>query len=340
VFFYQNANPRHEQINDMRKSFQATNISGNLLGQESSPIPPNGFGQNGLNNLIPDGLSHMIRPDANVDPLSLQSGLQNGVKNQQDAIPFAVSALQNKGIQTGNLSNLPNEIAIANGMPLIVPTLFPPFADSSLASGIQNIIPATLVPQNIIPGYVGKTPAANPQSAVKPLDNVAFVNVQNDVIFDPLTQTPLLWNNLTRTPLMINPMKDEDISMISLPREIQPPHFLNVYPITGVTMPTLIPTSPIVKPKKSSAEDLAKKKYAVRQKNIILVQILFEKIFPAQFSSNSHVFSHRRKALSLHSSKLWTEFFSPFEPEETLASMSKKSKQTSPVKRFYSAVWR
>lgn len=261
-FFYPNANPNHDQIKDMRKNFQATNISGNLIGQESSRISQNGFSQNGLNNLIPDGLSQMIRPDGNVDPLSLQSGLQNGVKNEHAAGPFAVNGLQSKGIQTGNLNNLPNEIAIANGMPLIVPNLFPPFADSSLASGL---IPATLVSQNMIPGFVGKTPTANPQTAVKPLDNVAFVNVQNDMIFDPLTQTPLLWNNLTRTPLMINPMKDEDISMMSLPREIQPPHFLNVYPITGVPMPTLIATSPTVKPKKTSTEDLAKKKYAVRQ---------------------------------------------------------------------------
>ena len=279
TFFYQNASSRPQQAKNMSTPFQATTISGNSLGQDSSQISQNGFSSHGLNGLIPNGLSQVIQTDAiNTSSMPLPNHLHNGINNEPNAIPFAVGGLHN-GIQIGNQNNLPNDITMSNGMPIIVPTLFPPFADSSLPNVLQKGIPGTVVPQNLIPSYAGKPSVVDPQNVAKPMDNVTFV--QNDMIFDPLTHTPLLWNSLTRTPLVMNPMKDEEISMLSIPREIQPQHFLNVYPITGVPMPTLIATHPtVIKPKKSASEDAAKnKKYAVREEANIIVQILFKEVF-------------------------------------------------------------
>lgn len=255
-FVYQNANaPTIKSLNDMRKNFQATNISGPLLGQE----PQNS--QHGLNNLVPNGLSQGLRPEG-VNVTTPEAHI-NVVKNELLSAPF-VAVAQNKGEIPAMI--LQNDVAISNRIPLMVPAVLAHFPADNIPNRIQNGITANHmngVPQKLVPAFMGKPPIYDPQSVSNTADATNFLNVQNDVIFDPLTQTPLLWNSLTRTPLVMNSAKDE----MSLPRDIQPSHFLNVYPITGVPMPTLIAATTVAgKTKKTNTEDIVKnKKYAVSQ---------------------------------------------------------------------------
>ena len=231
-FIYQNGNSNSSMakpINDL--PIPQANILGNLLGPELAQA-----------NHMPAMLGHVF-PNKTVS----QNVVLNGIHN----------------------------LTMANGVPLMVshgiPTMVTnPILSDGIPIGLPNGIPTNLpngIPQNVNmnPGISVKHPGLDPNALSRPLDGANFVNLHNDVIFDPLTQTPILWNHLTRTPLMVNPIKENDMTISSLPREIQPPHFLNVYPITGVPMPTLIAASPLVgKPKKSFIEDPSKnRKYAV-----------------------------------------------------------------------------
>ena len=251
-FIYQNGNSNSSMakpINDL--PIPQANILGNLLGPELVQAS-----SNGLNGIFPNVTPQMV-PNELLIPQSAQA-------NHNPAMLGHV--FPNKTVSQNGVLNGIHNLTMANGVPLMVSHAVPtivtnPILSDGIPIGLPNGIPTNLpngIPQNVNmnPGISVKHPGLDPNS---------LVNLHNDVIFDPLTQTPILWNHLTRTPLMVNPIKENDVTISSLPREMQPPHFLNVYPITGVPMPTLIAASPLVgKPKKSFIEDPSKnRKYAV-----------------------------------------------------------------------------
>ena len=222
----------------------------------------------GYLNLMPNcpqsvesGRSKMNLIDTSSD-FSKFTDLNNGMVNGG----IATTSLKNvpAGIQTnamnGFQSNGPH--LLSPGMPGIPgipsPHIMFPNGMTRLPAHINN----GLV-HNTTTGYISSS-GISPTTCGPHLSPAGFPKLPNDVIFDPLTQTPpVFWNSIPSTPFYMPP-KEEDV-MLSLPRDIHPPHFLNVYPITAVPTPTLTALSPITfRPKRIISEDPNKnRKYAV-----------------------------------------------------------------------------